>query len=84
VVGTDYPEAEVMSRQYGASAGTYPDLDLFNRVVTCRWTGYEIPSVSRVSNVVNGPGGRVYSMPGGGYEMQFPYSIPPEFISVVR
>jgi len=22
-------------------------------------------------------------MPGGGYEMQFPYAIPPEFIKVV-
>jgi hypothetical protein len=27
--------------------------------------------------------GRSYNMPGGGYEMQFPYPIPPEFIKVV-
>jgi len=52
-------------------------------VAGLRAAGYEIPSVTRVSNVVRGTGGRVYSVPGGGYEMQFTYAIPPEFISVV-
>lgn len=41
-----------------------------------RQAGYEIPAVTRV--------GRAYGMPGGGFEMQFPYRIPPEFITVVR
>lgn len=49
-----------------------------------RRAGYDIPQVTRVSNVVRGPGDRVYSMPGGGYEMLFPYPIPPEFIKVAR
>jgi hypothetical protein len=49
-----------------------------------RRAGYEIPEVTRVSNVVRGPGGRVYTMPGGGYELKFPYPIPPEFVQVVR
>jgi len=40
-----------------------------------RKAGYEIPSISRV--------GRSFKMPGGGFEMQFPYRIPPEFIKVV-
>jgi YD repeat-containing protein len=38
VVGTDYPEPNVMSNQYGSTAGSYPDLDRFNRVLTSRWT----------------------------------------------
>ncbi len=37
VVGTDYPEPDVMSKQF-TSTGVYPDLDLFNRVVTSKWT----------------------------------------------
>jgi hypothetical protein len=49
-----------------------------------REAGFNIPEIRRVSNVVHGPGRRVYSMPGGGSEMQFPYSVPPEFLSVVR
>lgn len=39
-----------------------------------RAAGYEIPEVTTV--------GRSFNMPGGS-EMQFPYPIPPEFISVV-
>lgn len=30
------------------------------------------------------PVGRSYNMPGGGYEMQFPYPIKPEFITVIK
>jgi hypothetical protein len=41
-----------------------------------RQAGYEIPEITQV--------GRSYGMPGGGFEMQFPYRIPPEFITVVR
>ena len=52
-------------------------------VAGLRQSGYEIPAISRVTGTVTGPGGRVYTMPGGGYEMQFPYAIPPEFIKVV-
>jgi hypothetical protein len=40
-----------------------------------RAAGYDIPGVSQV--------GRSFNMPGGGYEMQFPYPIPPEFLKVV-
>lgn len=53
-------------------------------VAGLRSAGYEIPSVTRVSGTVTGAGGRVYTMPGGGYEMNFPYAIPPEFLKVVR
>ena len=41
-----------------------------------REAGYEIPGITQV--------GRSYGMPGGGLEMQFPYPIPPEFITVIR
>jgi RHS repeat-associated protein len=41
-----------------------------------RAAGYEIPAVNRVS-------GR-FGMAGGGYEMQFPYAVPPEFIRVIQ
>jgi hypothetical protein len=37
--------------------------------------GYKIPSVNRISSQ--------FGMPGGGYEMQFPYAIPPQFIKVI-
>ncbi|MCH8151435.1 MAG: RHS repeat-associated core domain-containing protein [Planctomycetes bacterium] len=37
VVGTDYPEPDVMWDQFGSS-GSYPDLDRFNRVTSSRWT----------------------------------------------
>lgn len=52
-------------------------------VAGLREAGYEIPSITQVTGTVTGPGGRIYTMPGGGYEMQFPYAIPPEFIKVV-
>jgi hypothetical protein len=38
VVGTMYDEPDVMSKQYSSTAGAYPDLDLFGRVVTSKWT----------------------------------------------
>jgi hypothetical protein len=41
-----------------------------------RAAGYEIPSTTRV--------GRTYNMPGGGYEMKFPYHVKPEFITVIK
>ena len=48
-----------------------------------RKAGYEIPIPKRVSNVVTDPvTGRVYTMPGGGYEMQFPYDIPSQYVEV--
>jgi hypothetical protein len=48
-----------------------------------RKAGYEIPTPSRVSSTVRGADGRVYQMPGGGWEMKFPYEIPPEFLEVL-
>jgi hypothetical protein len=44
-------------------------------VAGLRAAGYEIPQVSRVTSA--------YGMAGGGYEMQFPYAVPPEFLKVV-
>ncbi len=41
-----------------------------------RSAGYQIPEVTRVRGQ--------FGLPGGGYEMQFPYAIPPEFITVVE
>jgi hypothetical protein len=41
-----------------------------------RQAGYQIPEVRQVA--------RSFGMPGGGFEMQFPYEIPPQFIKVVR
>jgi RHS repeat-associated protein len=41
-----------------------------------RQAGYEIPEVTLIA--------RKFGMPGGGFEMQFPYAIPPQFIKIVR
>jgi hypothetical protein len=41
-----------------------------------RGAGYDVPEFTQA--------GRMFNMPGGGMEMQFPYAIPPEFISVVK
>ncbi len=41
-----------------------------------RQAGYEIPQVTRIA--------RKFGMPGGGFEMQFPYAIPPQFIKIIR
>jgi YD repeat-containing protein len=38
IVGTMYDEPDVFSRQYGSTAGQYPDLDTLNRVVGSKWT----------------------------------------------
>ena len=40
-----------------------------------RQAGCQIPELTRVSSR--------FALPGGGYEMQFLYPIPPQFISVV-
>ena len=53
-------------------------------VAGLRDAGFEIPGVSRVSGTVTDAHGRVYNMPGGGTEMNFPYAIPSEFLKVVR
>lgn len=37
-------------------------------VAGMRADGYEIPEVTRVSNVVTGASGRVYTVPGGGFQ----------------
>jgi len=41
-----------------------------------RSAGYQIPPVTRVTGA--------FGMPGGGYEMQFPYEIPTQFIKVIQ
>jgi hypothetical protein len=41
-----------------------------------RNAGYEIPPVTPVA--------RSFNMPGGGFEMEFPYRIPPEYITRIR
>jgi hypothetical protein len=61
-----------------------PEITVRIGVEDLRRAGYAIPEISGVSNVLRGAGGGVYTLPGGGYEMQFPYAIPPEFILVVR
>ncbi|NNF64227.1 MAG: RHS repeat-associated core domain-containing protein, partial [Acidimicrobiia bacterium] len=38
LVGTDYPEIDVMWLRYGTTSGSYPDLDRFGRVTSSRWT----------------------------------------------
>ena len=38
VVGTTLDEPDVMSKLFGSTSGSFPDLDRFNRVVTSRWT----------------------------------------------
>ena len=48
-----------------------------------RKAGYDIPEITRVSGTVKGADGRVYQMPGGGYEMKFPYQIPPKYLEVI-
>jgi hypothetical protein len=49
-----------------------PEVDLHE----LRAAGYEIPSVTRVTGQ--------FRMPGGSYEMRFPYAMPPEFIRVIK
>jgi RHS repeat-associated protein len=41
-----------------------------------RQAGYQVPALTRVSSR--------FGLPGGGYEMQFPYPIPPQFITVIH
>jgi hypothetical protein len=45
-------------------------------LVGLRKAGYDLPTVTRV--------GRSFNMPGRGYEVRFPYEVPPEYISVVQ
>lgn len=64
-----------------------PNSGLRNAVIhidlgAMRAAGYEIPPITRVASSVSA-GGRVYSMPGGGFEMQFPYRIPAKYLKVV-
>jgi hypothetical protein len=40
-----------------------------------RKAGFEIPEITPVT--------RNFRMPGGGQEMQFPYPVPPEFLTIV-
>ena len=60
-----------------------PDAKLRIDLDAMRKDGYDIPEPRRVSNTVTGSDGRVYTQPGGGYEMQFDYEIPPKYITIV-
>jgi hypothetical protein len=52
-----------------------PDALLSIDLKGLRAAGFEIPEATQAA--------RSFGMPGGGMEMQFPYAVPPEFISVV-
>lgn len=45
-----------------------------------RKAGFEIPRIKRIASAVEGKDGRMYQMPGGGYEMKFEQEIPKEFL----
>ena len=50
-----------------------------------RADGFSIPPVTRVRSVVsNDKTGRIYTQPGGGYELNFSYEIPPKYITVIK
>jgi hypothetical protein len=60
-----------------------PDARIHIDLEGLRRAGFEMPTSGRVSSTVVDPAtGRVYQMPGGGSQMQFPYAIPSEFIQV--
>lgn len=53
-----------------------PDVILRIDLNGLRAAGYEIPKPTSVA--------RSNNMPGGGYEMHFPYPINPQFITVIK
>ncbi len=61
-----------------------PDAKLRIDLEAMKNDGYKIPKPTRVSNVVTAGDGRVYTQPGGGYEMKFDGKIPPKYISIVE
>jgi RHS repeat-associated protein len=61
-----------------------PEVKIRVDVEGLRDAGYAIPDVTRVSSTVTGADNRVYTMPGGGYQMKFPYAIPGRFLKVER
>ncbi len=52
-----------------------PDAIIRIDLAGLRAAGYDIPPITQV--------GRSFNMPGGGYEMQFPYRIPSEYLKVI-
>ena len=56
----------------GGARNAVLDIDLAG----LRSAGYEISGVTRVTGA--------YGVPGGGWEMRFPYEIAPEFLQVVQ
>jgi RHS repeat-associated protein len=52
-----------------------PDAAVQVDVAGLHAAGYEIPDVTQVT--------RSFGMPGGGWEMQFPYEVPSQFLKVV-
>lgn len=59
-----------------------PEVKIRVDIAGLRDAGYAIPDATRVSSTVSGADGRVYTMPGGGYQMQFAYAIPGQFLKV--
>ena len=53
-----------------------PDVRIRIDLAGLHRAGYIIPRITQVA--------RRHGMPGGGYEMQFPYDIPPQYITVIR
>ncbi len=61
-----------------------PEIRISIDLNAMRKDGLAVPTPTRVSNVVTDPAtGRIYTMPGGGWEMKFPYPIPPKYITNV-
>jgi hypothetical protein len=60
-----------------------PEIKVTIDLDAMRKDGYEIPTPTRVSNVVTDSTGRTYSMPGGGLKIKFPYKILPQYIKKV-
>ena len=69
---------EMLARQLDTefSAGVRGLLHAPETGISAQRGDHEIPAPTRV--------GRSYNMPGGGYEMKFPYPIKPEFITVIK
>lgn len=73
------PNGDLTPLQAQIDLALSPNQGLRDAVVTVdldglRAAGYEIPQITQV--------GRDFNMPGGGYEMHFPYQIPPQFLSI--
>lgn len=83
------PNGNLSPMQASIDLALPPNRDMPNAIIrvdldAMRRDGYTVPEPRRVSNTVTGSDGRVYTRPGGGYEMQFDYEIPAKYISLVE